>query len=81
MGINDPKEDEYESPTLVYCRETNAMVPLVRASLQTPPRMEGSWSNDEVGTPKVVVESSREVDGELGPSVKGSPQYYHRQGH
>jgi hypothetical protein len=27
---NDPKEDEYESPTLVYYREINAMVLMVR---------------------------------------------------
>lgn len=30
---SDLKENEYESPTLTYCRETNTMVPLVRASL------------------------------------------------
>jgi hypothetical protein len=35
----NPKEYEYASLTLVYCRETNAMVPLVRAGFQTPPRM------------------------------------------
>jgi hypothetical protein len=26
---SDLKETEYESPTLVYCREINAMVPLM----------------------------------------------------
>jgi hypothetical protein len=31
---SDLEEDEYESPTLVYCREINTMVPLVRTSLQ-----------------------------------------------
>jgi hypothetical protein len=36
---NDPKEDEYESSTFVYCKEINIMVPLVKASLQTPPKM------------------------------------------
>jgi hypothetical protein len=38
---NDFDEDEYESPTLVYCREIDTMVPLVRVGLQTPPRMQG----------------------------------------
>ncbi len=47
--------------TLVYCKKIDTMVPLVRASLQTPPRMQGSWSNNDVETPKVVVESSRGV--------------------
>jgi hypothetical protein len=36
---NNPKEDEYKSPTLVYYREINVMVPLVRIGLQTPPKM------------------------------------------
>jgi hypothetical protein len=54
---NDLKEDKYKSPTLVYYRETNAKVPLVRDDPQTPPRMQGSWNDDDVGTPKVVVES------------------------
>jgi hypothetical protein len=36
---SDLEEDEYKSPTLVYCREIDAMVPLVRAGLQTPLRM------------------------------------------
>jgi hypothetical protein len=30
---SDVKEDKYKSPTLVYCKETNAMVPLVIAGL------------------------------------------------
>jgi hypothetical protein len=30
---NDPKEDEYESPIVVYCKEIDAMVPLMRANL------------------------------------------------
>jgi hypothetical protein len=50
---SDPEEDEFESPTLVYCRGTNAMVPLVRVDLQTPPRMQGSWSDDDIGTLEV----------------------------
>jgi hypothetical protein len=36
---NDPKEDEYKSPTLIYYREINAMVLLVRIGLQIPPKM------------------------------------------
>ncbi len=43
--------------------------------------MQGSWNNDGTETPKVMVESSRGMDGKLGPSVKGFPQYYHIQGH
>jgi hypothetical protein len=27
---SDPKKDEYESPTLVYCKKTDVVVPLVR---------------------------------------------------
>jgi hypothetical protein len=30
---SDPKEDEYESPTFLYYRETYAMVPLVKVGL------------------------------------------------
>jgi hypothetical protein len=30
---SDPEEDEYESPRLVYCKEINAMVPLVKVGL------------------------------------------------
>ncbi len=43
--------------------------------------MQGFWSYDNAKTLEVVIESSRVVDNELGPSVKGSPQYYHRWGH
>ncbi len=60
-----------------YCRETNAMVPLMKASLQTPPRMQGSWSNN-TGTLEATVELFRGVDSEPSPSVEGSPQYYHK---
>ncbi len=54
------------------------MVPLARTCFQTPLRMQRSWSNDNVETLEGTVESSRGMDGELGPSVEGSPQYYHR---
>ncbi len=54
------------------------MVPLVKYGLQTPFRMQGSQSDDDVGTLEVVVESSKGVDGKPNPSIKGSPQYYHR---
>jgi hypothetical protein len=57
------------------------MVPLVKASLETPPRMQGSWSNNDSRMPEDVVESSKRVDSGLGPSIEGFPQYYHRQGH
>jgi hypothetical protein len=57
------------------------MVPLMRASLETSPRMQGSWNDDDAGMPEVVVESSRGVDSELGPSIEGFPQYYHRRNH
>jgi hypothetical protein len=53
------------------------MVPLLRTSFQTPPRMQGSWNDDNIGTLEVVVESSKGVDGKPNPSIKGSPQYYH----
>jgi hypothetical protein len=53
------------------------MVPLMKASLQTPPRMQGSWSNN-TGTLEATVELFRGVDSEPSPSVEGSPQYYHK---
>jgi hypothetical protein len=31
---SDPEEDKYESPTLVYFKEIDAMVPLMTSSLQ-----------------------------------------------
>ncbi len=78
---SNSEEDEYKSPTLVYCREINVVVPLVRLGLQTPLKMQGSWSDDDTKTLEVVIKSSRVVQGEPGPSVEGSPQYYHRWGH
>ncbi len=78
---SNPKEDKYESPTLVYCKETNTMVPLVRDGLQIPSRMQGSWNDDDAKTLKVMVESFKEMDSKPSPSVKGSPQYYHIRGH
>jgi len=30
---SNPYENEYKSPTLVYCKEIDAMVPLVRVGL------------------------------------------------
>jgi hypothetical protein len=54
------------------------MVPLVKVGLQTPFRMQGSWSDDDIGTLEVVIESSKGVDGKPNLSIKGSPQYYHR---
>jgi hypothetical protein len=71
----------YESPTLVYCREIDVMVPLMRTCLQIPLRMQGSWNDDNFEMPKAVVESSKGMDGKLNLSIEGSPQYYHRQGH
>jgi hypothetical protein len=75
---SDLEEDKYESPTLVYYKETNAMVSLVRIGLQTPPRMQGSWSDEDTGTLEAMVNLSKGVDGKPGPSHKGSLQYYHR---
>jgi hypothetical protein len=75
---SDLKQNKYESPTLVYCIETYAMVPLVRVHLEIPPRMQRSWSDDDAIMPKVVVESSRGLDSGLGPNIKGFSQYYHR---
>jgi hypothetical protein len=78
---NNLEEDKYESPTLVYYKETYTMVPLVGIGLQIPPRMQGSWSDNDAKTSKVVVESSKAMDSEPSPSVKGSPRYYHIRGH
>jgi hypothetical protein len=38
------------------------MVPLVRASFQTPPRMQGFWNDNDIETSEVVVESSRGME-------------------
>jgi hypothetical protein len=70
-----------ESPTLVYCREIDAMVPLVRACLQIPLRMQGSWNDDDIKMPEAVVESSKGMDGKPSLNIESSPQYYHKQGH
>jgi hypothetical protein len=78
---SDPKEDKYKSLTFVYCKETDAIVPLVKACLQTPPRMQGSWNDNNVEMLEVMVESSKGMKGEPSLSVKGFPQYYHIQGH
>jgi hypothetical protein len=43
--------------------------------------MQGSWSDDNVGMLKAMVESSKGVDVKPSLIVEGSPQYYHRQGH
>ncbi len=69
---NDLEEDKYESPPFVYRKETNAIVPLVRSCFQTPPRMQGSWSEDDVKMTKAMVESSRGIDGKSGLNVEGS---------
>jgi hypothetical protein len=53
------------------------MVPLVKVGFQTPFRMQGSWSDDDVETLEVVVESSIGMDGKPNPKIKGSPQYYY----
>jgi hypothetical protein len=78
---NDLEENKYESPTPIYCKEIYVMVPLVKTILQTPPRMQGSWSGDTIGMLIDVVESSRGVDNIPSPNVEGFPQYYHKQGH
>jgi len=53
----------------------------VKVGLQTPPRMQGSWSDNNIETMEAVVESSKGVDYKPSPSVESSPQYYHRWGH
>jgi len=53
----------------------------VRASFQIPPRMQGSWNDDDVEMLKVMVESSRGVDGKPSLNIKGSLQYHHKRGH
>jgi hypothetical protein len=75
---NDLEEDEYESPTLVYYKEIDTMVPLVRAALHTPPKTQGSWNDENTKISKAMVESSRGMDSEPSSNIKGSPQYYHR---
>jgi hypothetical protein len=57
------------------------MVPLLRTSFQTPPRMQGSWNDDDVETSKAMVESSRVVDNKPGLNIEGFPQYDPRQSH
>ncbi len=54
------------------------MVALAKTCFQTPLRIQGSWNDDNAETLEIMVESSKGVDSELGPSVEGFPQYYHR---
>ncbi len=51
---------------------------VVRLGLQTPPRMQGSWSDNDTKMSKAMVKSCRGVDDKPSPSINGSPQYYHR---
>ncbi len=67
---SDPNKDEYESPTFVYCMEIDAMVPLVKVGVQIPLKIQGSWNDNNVETPKVVLESSKGIDGKLGHTSK-----------
>jgi hypothetical protein len=76
---SDLEEYEYKSPTLVYYKEIDAIVPLVKACLQTPPRMQGSQNDDDAKMSETMAKSSWGVDGEPSPSVEGFPQYYHRR--
>jgi hypothetical protein len=41
------EENEYKSPTFVYCKEANMFVPLVKVRIGTLPIMEGSYSDDK----------------------------------
>jgi hypothetical protein len=75
---SNPKKNEYESPKLVYCKEKDAVVPLVRVGFQTLIKMQGSWNDDDHGMLEAMVESSKRVDKELGPNFQNSPQYYHK---
>ncbi len=69
----DPKENEYESLTLVYYKEANAMVPLVIVGIGTAPIMQGSWNDDDNKMLEVVVEPCTIVDKEPTMNVEGSP--------
>ncbi len=40
--------------------------------------MQGSWNDDDDETPEAMVESFRGLDDKPSPSIKGSPQYYHK---
>ncbi len=57
------------------------MVQLVRVGIETLPKMQGFWSNDNDEMSKAMVESCKGMDNKLAPNVKGSPRYYHIWGH
>jgi hypothetical protein len=61
----DPKEDTYKSPRLVYYKDADALVPVVRTNIETmPPRLE-SWSDNDKDKPEDMVESSTGVHDEM----------------
>jgi len=70
---SNQEEYEYESTTLVYCKEVNMMVPLVRVSVGILLKMQGFWNNDNDKTLEIVVESCKGMDDEPILRVKGSP--------
>jgi hypothetical protein len=54
------EEDTYESPHLVYYKNADALVLVVRTCIETTPLMPKSWSDSEEDMLKDVVESFME---------------------
>jgi hypothetical protein len=61
----DSEEDTYESPRLIYCKDTDMLVPVVRTSIETTLPMPKPWSDSDEDTPIDVVESSMGVHNEI----------------
>ncbi len=74
----DPEEDTYKSPWLIYRKDTDTLVPVVRTSIETTPPMLESWSDNDEDMPKDMVESSMGVHNEIASNLQGSPPYYKR---
>lgn len=51
------------------------------AHVKIPPKMKGSYSDEDNKTPKAMVESCMGMDNKLVLNIEGFPQYYHRQSH
>jgi hypothetical protein len=74
------EEDTYESPNLVYYKDADVLVPIVKTCVETTPPMLESWNDSDEDTPKDVAESSMGMHNEITSNLQGYPPYYKRRG-
>jgi hypothetical protein len=74
------EEDTYESPQLVCYKNADALVLVVKTSIEITHAMLESWSDNDEDTLEDVVESSMGVHNEIMSNLQGSPPYYRRRG-